>query len=233
MAITASKLVYDILEIASSGGNPNEFKIDNSQILYWVEQTRAILIGQSLNKRDDVNDSWVQYINCLELETVSSNLCCDVTSDCLLLRSVQQLPSTIDTHKDNWVISVSTMDGSSINKSNPIKHKYQKYNKFTKNERSWFLMDNYLYIINETFLEKARVALIAEFPSDLKKFVSCDGQACWSMDSNFPVSLSMASQITDIVIKTKVNPFMQFSSDSTNNANNLTPRQASENKQSE
>ncbi len=233
MAITAAQLVYDILEIASSGGNPNEFKIDNSQILYWVEQTRAILIGQALNKKDDVNDSWVQYINCLDLERVDASLCCDVPSDCLLLKSVLQLPSTLDTWKDNWIISVTTMDGTSINKSNPIKQKYQKYNKYTKNEKSWYLKDNYLYIINETFLEKANVAGIFEFPSDLERFVTCDGDACWTIDSNFPISLSMASQITDIVIKNKVNVFMQFPSDSTNNANGLTPKQSLDNKQSE
>ncbi len=233
MAITAAKLTYDIIEIASGGGLASEFTISQEQVLYWVEQTRAILIGQSLNKRDDLNDSWVQYINCLDLETVDASDCCDVPSDCILLKSVQQLPSTVDTWKDNWIVSVSTMDGSSIPKSNPIKQKYQQYNKYTKNNRSWYMKDNYLYIINEVFLEKVNVAGIFEFPSDLSRFVSCDGQACWTYDSNYPVSLSMASQITDIIVKTKITPFLNFPNDNSNNSNGLTPKQNIDNKQSE
>ena len=39
MSITANHLIYDVLEIASSGGLPSEFKISNEQILYWIEQT--------------------------------------------------------------------------------------------------------------------------------------------------------------------------------------------------
>ena len=72
MNISINHIVYDILEIASSGDNPNSFKIDNSQIQYWIEQTRSMLISQSLNKRDDIHDSWVSYINCLEMEQVDA-----------------------------------------------------------------------------------------------------------------------------------------------------------------
>jgi hypothetical protein len=225
MEISANYLIYDILEIASSGGNPNEFKISNEQILYWIEQTRAILIGQSLNKRDDINDTWVQYINCLEMEPVDASLCCLAPSDCKVTRSVQKLPSTIDTWRDNWIISVSGMDGNSIPKSNPIKQKYQKYNKYTKNDPSWCVIDDYLYIINDVFLEKLRVGLLAEFPSDLARFVDCTGEACFSLDSNYPISISMASQITDIIVKTKVQPFINTSMNTHLNMDGATPTQ--------
>lgn len=231
--ISAQHMIFDILEIASSGGLPNEQTITEEQVLYWIEQTRATLISQALNKRDDVHDSWIQYINCLKLETVDASLCCDVSSDCKVLKSVQQLPSTIDTWKDNWIISVSTMDGSSIPKSNPIKQKYQKYNKYTKSERGWYLKDNYLYIINDVFLEKASIAGIFEFPSDLARFVTCNNQECWTRDSNYPVTMSMASQITDIIIKNKITPFLNFPNDNSNNANGLTPKQNIDNKQSQ
>lgn len=233
MAISAAKLIYDILEIASSGANPNSFEISNDQILYWIEQTRSILIGQSLTKHDDINDSWIQWINCLQLEQVDSSLCCLAPSNCIVLRSIQKIPSTIDTWKDNWIISVSTIDGTSIPKSNPIKQRYQQYNKYTKNDASWCLIDDYLYIINNPYLEIVRLAGLFEFPSDLSNFVTCEEQPCFSLDGDYPISVSMASIITDIIIKTKVNPFLQFPHDSSNNANSLTPKQSIDNKQSE
>jgi len=233
MAITANHLIADIRGIASSGGNPNEFKITDRQILYWVEQTRSMLISQSLGKKDDINDSWIQYINCVELEQVDASTCCLVDTDCYVLRSKERLPSTIDTWKDNWIVSVSTVDGTMIPKSNPFKSKYQKYNKYTNSDRSWYLKDDYLYVINDQLLTYVSVAGLFEFPSDLANFTSCDGDACWSYDSNYPISMSLATQVTDIVIKTKVNPFMNFPMDNSNNANNATPQQNIQNKQSE
>jgi len=233
MSITANHLVNDVLEIASSGGNPNEFKISNEQILYWVEQVRAQLIGQSLAKRDDINDSWVQYINCVELEQVDASECCLVDSDCYVLKSVKQIPSTIDTWKDNWIVSVTTIDGTPIPKSNPIKQRYQKYNKYTSSKRAWYLKDDYLYVINDQLLTYVSIAGLFETPSDLANFVDCAGQACWTLDSNYPISLTLATQVTDIVIKTKVNPFFGFPYDTKNDASGATPQQVIQNKQAD
>lgn len=233
MAITAQHLIYDILEIASSGGLPSEFKISNEQILYWIEQTRSMLISQSLNKKDDINDSWIQYINCVELEQVDASTCCLVDTDCYVLRSKQQIPSTIDTWKDNWIVSVTTIDGTSVPKSNPIRQRYQKYNKFTSNTRGWYLKDDYLYIINDQLLTYVSIAGLFEFPSELANFISCEGEACWSLDSPYPISLSLATQVTDIIIKTKVNPFMAYPMDNSNNMSGATPQQAIQNKQAE
>jgi len=231
--ITLNTIIYDLLEIASAGGMPNEQKISEEQAGYWIEQTRATLIAQALNRRDDISDTWTQYINCLEMEQVDSSLCCLAPSDCKVARSVLQLPSTVDTWKDNGIISVSGMDGSQISKSNPIKQKYQQYNKYTSKNSSWHLIDDYLYIINDPFIEKVGVALIAEFPSDLSRFVDCNNQSCFTKDSRYPVSISMASTIIDIILKTKVNPFMTLSSDNSNNADASTPKQNIDNKQSE
>jgi len=192
MAITAEHLIADIREIASSGGNPNEFKISDEQILFWVEEARSILISQSLNKHDDINDSWIQYIPCLQLELADSSECCDVDSGCMVLKSTKKLPSTIDSWKDNWIVSVSTIDGNMISKSNPLKAKYQKYNKYTKSSKTWYLKDDYLYITNDTFLEIVEVAGLFESPSDLKRFADCSGNSCFTNESPYPISLTLA-----------------------------------------
>lgn len=233
MAITANHLIADIRNIASSGGNPNEFTVSDRQILYWVEQIRSQLISQSLSKRDDINDSWVQFIHCLELEQVDDTDCCLVDSDCYLLKSTMQIPSTIDSWKDNLIISVTTADGTSIPKSNYIKQRYQKYNKYTGKQFGWYLKDDYLYVINSQHINYISISGIFEFPSELGQFVSCDNQSCWTYDSNYPISMTLATQVTDIVIKTKVNPFMSFPNDSSNDADSRTPQQKIQDKQSD
>jgi len=95
--VTLNQIVDDIRAIASSGSNPDNFKIPNEQIQYWIKQTRAMLIGQSLAKKDDLNDTWLQQINCMELETADESECCLAPSNCYVLKTVEQIPATIAT----------------------------------------------------------------------------------------------------------------------------------------
>lgn len=219
--ITLNHLVYDIMGIATSGSLPNEFKITTEQIEFWIEEVRAILISQSLSKKDDINDSWIQYIGCVELEQVDKSECCSVPTNCYILKSIKDIPSTIDTWKDNNIISITTIDGTMIPKSNPFKSKYQQYNKYTNNNRSWYLKNDKLYVINDQVLKYVNIAGLFEHPSDLSNFVNCANESCFTSDSDYPVSASIASQITDYVIKTKVLPYMQFPSDNINDAANV------------
>jgi hypothetical protein len=216
--ITAAHLIHDIKNIATSHANSNDFKASHEQILFWIEEIRSVLIGQSLAKRDDINDSWIQYINCLQLEQVDISECCEIATDCYMLRSVRQLPGTIDTYKDNWIVSVTTPYGDIISKTNTFKNRYQKYNKYTGSKASWYIKNDYLYIANNELLESVNVAGLFEHPSEVGSFVNCSGDRCWSVDSDYPVSATLATQITDIVLKTKINPLLTYSTDKLNNA---------------
>lgn len=220
MSITLGNIIDDIREIASSGSNPNEFKISDEQIAYWVHQVRATLIGQSLAKKDDINDTWLQTISCLELEDVDAAECCLAESDCYILRTIKKLPQTIDTWKNNWIVSVTTADGEPISKSSRFANRYQKYSKYTGKDRYYYLKDDYIYVINDNMLKYVNVTALFQDPSELSNYVACDDEACFSYDSTYPVSANMASQITDIIIKTKVTAFMAFPSDNINDASN-------------
>lgn len=222
MGITARHIVQDIIEIASSGSTPNEFKIEEEQILYWVNQTRSKLISEAIKNRQTITDSWLQTIGCLELEQKDISDCCLVSLGCMGLKSKKQLPSTIETHIDNNIVSVTGLDGNPISKTNRFAAKYKQYNKYTGKNMGYFIKDNYLYVINDKIMQYVTVIGLFEDPSELKNFVDCSGNTCWSMDSDYPVTQKMASQITDIVLKTKVLPFMQFPADNKNDAANIT-----------
>ena len=218
--ITLQQIIDDIRGIASSGSNPNEFKIPDEQIAYWVSQIRAMLISQSLNKKDDINDIWLQTISCLELELVDDSECCLAPSGCYVLKSIKKIPVTIDSWKSNWIVSVTTPGGESIPKQNIFSNKYQKYSKYTGNSRYYYLKDNYLYVINDDLLKYVNVIGLFQDPTELSEYVSCSNESCFTYDSQYPISANMTSQLTDIIIKTKVIPFMQFPADNTNDGQN-------------
>lgn len=220
--ISITDISSDIQNIATSGSNNIEFRIETTQLLFWINEVRAMLIAQALNKKDDLNDTWLQTISCLEMEQVDSAECCTITSGCYVLRSKKQIPATVDTYKDNWIVSVTTPLGDTIPKQNRFKARYQKYNKFTADKPGWYLKDDYLYITNNQLLKYVNVTGLFSDPSELENFISCENEACFSLDGPYPVSLNQAKIITDIILQTRVYPFLSLVQDKKNDGDDNT-----------
>lgn len=220
MSVTTKQLIADIRNIATSGSNPVDFRIEDKQILFWVNEIRAMLISQSLQKRPDISDVWLQDITCLELVEVDKSECCEITTNCKILRTVRQIPEPIESNGQDLIIRVESIIGDIISKTTAFESKYVGFGKYTKNKGRWYLKNNYLYIINEQYIDKINVTGVFENPADLIAYTACGGSTCFSYNSNYPCSLKMANDITNIVLKTKVYPFLQLPQDNTNNANN-------------
>ena len=220
MAVTLNEIASDIRNTATSGDLTYSFRIEDEQIYYWIHQTRAMLISQAIAKRQDITDNWIQIIKCLEMEEVDASECCLDITNCKILRSVQQLPVTIETAADNSIIRVTTSTGDIISKSNPFEAKYVEYNKWTSKKPQWFIQNNYLYITNFSLVKYVNVYGLFEDPSALAAFNSCDGSSCFDIDNPYPVTNKMANEIAAYIMKAKVVPFMSFKQDDTNDGNN-------------
>lgn len=220
MATTLNQIVSDIRNIATSGSNSVSFRIEDKQIEFWVHEIRSKLIAQELQKRRDITDTWLQQINCLHLIEVDKSECCEVETNCKILRTVRQLPQTIDYIGDNLIIRVESLNGDIISKTTAFESKYNDYNKYTSNKPKWFLKNNYIYIINTDYIDKINTIGLFENPTELQSFTSCNGNTCYNKSSQYPVSAKMASDITDIIVKTKVFPYLQMPEDNSNNAKN-------------
>lgn len=225
--ITANHIISDIRNIATSGGNSDDFKASDEQLLYWINEIRSMLISQAIDKRDDISDVWVQTIPCFEMELADISDCCDVATGCYGLKSVLPVPTTVG--EDNLIIGVYTIEGEPLSELRRTRARLVKYNKFTSKKIGWFIKDGHLYVINDTLLEMLSISGVWEDPSDLANYTNCDG-TCWTIDSEYPVSLKMASTITDIILKTKIQPMLSFPLDNSNNASGATPQQAQQNK---
>jgi len=215
-----AQLTFDILNIASSGKENYSLRIEQEQVEYWVHQARSKFIAEAIQRRDNITDVWLQSISCMELTQVDASECCHVSLNCFVLRTVDKVPPTIEYHLDNGIIKVVTPDGTIIPKSNAFASNYGAYNKYTGNKRDWYLQNGYLYISVEQLLTYVTVYGIFENPADLSNYVSCSGDTCFSVDDPYPVSLRMANDITNYIIKTKVVPFMKFKQDDTNDGSN-------------
>lgn len=210
--------VADVRNIADSGKNNYSFRITDEQIAFWFAEIRAMLISQAIAKRQDITDTWVQDLSCMELELVDASECCFITTDCYILKTKVRIPNTIETAGDNLILRVTNPMGDIIPKSNVFEAKYNRYNKYTGKKSQWYLRDGYLYITSELLLEHVNIFAIFENPEDLAGLSTCGGAACFSWDSKYPCSLKMANDITNIIMQTKVMPFLQMPHDTSNDA---------------
>jgi hypothetical protein len=212
--VTLNQIVYDILNIASQGTQSDDFSISERQCALWVNELRSKLIHQAIQKKGDINDSWLQHINCLELQEVDAAECCDVDTDCTVLKSITQLPSYIEIVSVRDILNKTTFSPITF-----FRAKYTSGNRYTANRPKWYMKDRYLYIINSNILEKVSLSGVFEDPTALGMFTSCEGTPCYNIDSNYPLDLKMATDITDIILQTKIPIFMQMPKDNINDAN--------------
>lgn len=217
---TLNEITSDIRNMATSGDLNYSFRIEDEQIYFWIHETRAMLISQAIAKRQDISDIWVQALKCLKLIQVDPAECCFVTTNCRVLRSESQIPTTIETALDNSIIRVVDPSGNIISKSNPFEAKYNNYNKYVSRKAQWYIQNGYLYILNEEFLEYVTVYGLFDDPTSLVHFLDCTGNTCFDIDAPYPVSVKMANEISNYIIKAKVLPFMKFRQDDSNDGSN-------------
>lgn len=211
-----NSLISDQRNIADSGENNYSFRIKDNQLAFWNHEIRAMLISQDIAKRKDITDSWIQTLTCVDLIQVDKSECCLITTNCYVLRTEVKIPKTIETAKDNLIIKVTTPTGDIVTKANPFKANYNKYNKFTSDKSTWYIQNGYMYITSEQLLETINIYGIFDNPEDLSNFTKCG--SCFSWDDEYPVSMKMASVMTDIILKTKIFPFLQMPQDTSNDS---------------
>jgi len=202
--ITLTKIVYDILNTIYGGNIPDDANISERQVAYWVHQTRALLIRQELSNKLDISDTYVQQFT-VDLEEVDTAEDCEIQTNCVLLRSVLKIPTTIRRGGKNTIVSIQSLDEKySYSESSFFRKRFNAYNKYTGKQERWYLKNNYLYITNNKVIEKVKLAGVFEDPEELKNFTNCENQECFSWDDSYPISADMASTITDIIFKTKL-----------------------------
>ncbi len=219
MSISLNKLVYDVLNIAASGATSQDFRITEKQVIHWVNEVRSQLIVQALQKRQDISDTWVQTIPKVALELADKSEATDIPIGCYLLKSTLQLPDTIENWDDNTILSVTGLDNTPIGKSNLFRARYKTYSKYSGKQAAWYIRNNYLYVVNtDNTLGIVTVVGLFEDPLELNRFLTATGDVELTRDTPYPVSLKMASAITDIIINTKVLPLLKNPRDISNDS---------------
>jgi len=229
---TLNELVYSVLNTVRGRTAVTEL-ITKELVAYHIRNIRAQLIKQDANRGYSADPYIIQDLGCLDLEIIDSAECCNVDSDCTVLRTVKTIPSTIEMHHKQLITRVGPTDKTAMpfDWIDYARVPFIGKNKFTKDRIKAYQMSNngHIYLITPNFtargLKKINVQGVFENPEDASTFTNCDGSTCYNDDSSYPIKSWMVPTITKMVIDMFVNQQSQAGVDSTNNAKtDVTPQ---------
>jgi len=226
MATNLNTIVYDIINIAYGGESTDDADISFRQVAYWVKQERSLLLSQMMSRKVRVPAACVEYLNCIYLEPVDASECCEVDMGVHVLRSINPIPTTVQRNGRDSILAVESLDGErAFSETTATRRKWNKYNKYTSSNQRWYIKNNHLYISCDLRIEAVSVTGVFEDPEDVWKTNHCTSaaspilSACqYDWEFPFPISLSMAEQVTSIILTKRINIILSTPSDETNNA---------------
>ena len=123
--------------------------------------------------------------------------------------------------------SVTNLNGMIISESTPTKEEYKKYTRTKKDELSYFIHNNYLFIKGSTTLKVISITAIFENPLDLASINACDPNGI-QLDvciydptkEDFPIDEDLSDDVENMALEKLVKTMMKMPEDNENNAKN-------------
>ena len=237
MALTLNKLVYDIKNIAYGGITSDDAKISDRQIAYWVMQERSMLLSQIMSRKMRIAASCIETLERVFLEPVDASEACEVDLGIHVLKSVEPIPRTVQRNERDSILAVESLDGQrAFSETTAFRKKWNKYNKYTGSKNRWYIKDSHLYVICDLLIEAVKVTGVYEDAEEVwmhnrcltemggidsensdylnTQFFDCE----YSWDEPFPISMTIAENVTSIVLQKRMQITLTLPNDETNNA---------------
>lgn len=179
-------------------------------ISFLIQNTRARLIRQEINKKRSIDTYIIQDLSCVEMKAVDAAECCSESVDCIFMRSKLPIPSTIELYNNQLLTRVGPIDKTAkpFQRINYNRVPYQGLNKFTKNQICYYQkdMDGYLYLTTSkdnysSLIEVINIQGVFENPKDAAAFKTCEGKPCYSDDDSYPIKQWMVDPLKQIVLE--------------------------------
>ncbi len=219
--MTFDEAVYKIWEDLRPNLSDDD-DIDYRLVAKELHTQRALFIRNELNKQRSIDPFIIQSLGCVEMQPVDRAECCDVTIDCSILRSVQKIPSTVELHFTTplWITPVDSLE-KSFSLVDYERVKWIKGNRFTSRQIYAFILNNYVYLVSEddTHAQITHISVkgVFENPEEVGDFNTCDGDACFTGSSIYPIKEWMFAYVKAEAAKNLL-PKLKYPTDTSNNA---------------
>lgn len=211
---SAKEIIYNWRNLISGGRLSDDDIPSYSQLKFILNYKRLQYLRQDYTKNYFDTDLMYQDLGCLELEAVDSAECCHFESGCTIYRTKEVLPTPLR-FSDRLGIKINA-----INKTKrfelilPERAPFIGYTKYPSLTEKVYWLNGRLYMRG---LYAINARIIAENPEDAKRF-KCDGQACYTDDSQYPLPGDMIDLITKDILSTELKALISLGQDLENDA---------------
>ena len=217
--MTLNEIAYNILNTYRGGRLNHNEHISLDQVKFTVKYYRAMLIRRDMAKNGFVSNGVEQDLNCLKLEIIDSSKCCNLKTDCDVYRTKETLPKFIRLAFNDAITYAGNATGlTSYQIVEPHMVQFLPWDKYTKDKKKVYILDNYLYLYNGDGDDFINIRGIFENPEELGKYTSCDEVPCYDEDSEFPLPMDMLQMITQGILAGEMKILAMNMNDSTNDA---------------
>jgi len=214
--VTLNTIVTDLLEIIRGAQITQSEPISDRQVENWVHQYRAKLIKQDLDKNKYPNPDYIQTIQALELEEVDEAEGSTLSTGYKTFRTKIQLPETLNLNFLPGFTFIGTLTGEEIQLSPESRARWQKYRKYTGDDKIAFLRGGKLYIHNDNELRYITVRGIFEVPPEVSHLDNPNETITdVTENSAYPIPIDMIPVLKQMILQGELGMEMKSYSDVT------------------
>lgn len=166
--------------------------------------TRAQLIAQDIGKNRTISDLITQQIGCTAVSLIDASSCCSIVVGCDVVRTDVQIPNVIETDRMDLITKVSSLDLTSMGFTIVpySRAAFVGNGQFTKLGHYAFMHDNFVYVMGPKsgLFKKINIMGVFEDPTEIASFNNCAGEACYSDDSEYPVSARHVETLKQMIL---------------------------------
>lgn len=205
--MTLNEIIYSLREVSRELSDDSRYTDD--LIVDWINNQRAYIVRKELEKYGSVIDENVtQPLGCVPVSIADTGECCSGSSDCSVLRT-EIIPLPVKMINTVLITHVGTTD-----KLKPP-FSFVDYDRaiwcgngaFNKNIIFAFYYNNKVYIkthpdnLYGQGLQKISVRGVFQDPRKAFDFAHCNGDDCWTYDSEYPINNDTVELLKDNILK--------------------------------
>lgn len=214
------EIVYNLLNIIEGGRLSDDAVVPSfNQLSFIVDYKRAQYIRQDQTKNYYDNDQFYQDLGCINMIKVDKAECCTINLDCEVLRTEVKIPNLLRI-ENKLALKSSAIDRQTrFTIILPERSPFLGHTKFPQLGLKMYWLNGYLYIPETMDIRAINVRGILANPADAKTFV-CDGEACYSNSSDYPLTPDMLDLITKDILSTELKMLISITPDESNDGQN-------------
>lgn len=221
--MTLRELIFDLKNTLRGGRQSDDDPISDREVYHQIKTVRATLLKRAIDSKTSVTNS-IQEINCMPMVFTDKSECCEIKTDCPIIRTAHQIPNVI--HEQDSIRYFGLIDKQRhISLQEYTVAKYYHYKRWGKDQPFAYFLNNYIYVVNMPHLEFTTILGLFEHPEEVLKLNKCANGDCIDLtdlftfwDNIYPLDDYLLMELKRLLLLEQMRIMALSKTDTTNDA---------------